>query len=167
MNPLLKDIFAEAKSIIALASEKGLNIGTAESCTGGLIGGAITALPGSSAVFKGSIVAYDNSIKTKLLGVSPSVIGKYGAVSQKTAERMAAGAIERLGVDIAVSVTGIAGPTGGTEDKPIGTVWMGLATKDSVTATHFAYGDIGRNRVRDQACMDALKALNEILKSNA
>ena len=88
------------------------------------------------------------------------MIGKYGAVSQKTAERMAAGAIERLGVDIAVSITGIAGPTGGTEDKPIGTVWMGIATKDGITATHFAYGDIGRNRVRDQACMDALKALS-------
>ena len=76
---------------------------------------------------------------------------------------MAAGAVERLGVDIAISVTGIAGPGGGTEDKPVGTVWMGLATKDSVTATHFAYGDIGRNRVRDQACMDALKALSTSL----
>ena len=166
MNPLLKDIFAEAKSIIALATEKGLTIGTAESCTGGLIGGAITALPGSSAVFKGSIVAYDNSIKTKLLGVSPSVIGKYGAVSEKTAERMAAGAVERLAVDIAVSVTGIAGPGGGTEDKPVGTVWMGLATKDSVTATHFAYGDIGRNRVRDQACMDALKMMSSYIETS-
>jgi len=163
MNPLLKDIFAEAKSIIALATEKGLTIGTAESCTGGLIGGAITAIPGSSAVFKGGIVAYDNTIKTKLLGVSPSVLGKYGAVSEKTAERMAAGARERLGVDIALSVTGIAGPGGGTEDKPVGTVWMGLATKDGVSATQFAYGDIGRNRVRDQTCMDALKALTKEL----
>jgi len=163
MNPLLKDIFAEAKSIITLASEKGLTIGTAESCTGGLIGGAITAIPGSSAIFKGGITAYDNTIKTKLLGVSPSVIGKYGAVSEKTAERMAAGAMERLGVDIALSVTGIAGPGGGSEEKPVGTVWMGIATKDSVSATQFAYGDIGRNRVRDQACMDGLKAISVAL----
>jgi len=163
MNSLLKDIFAEAKSITLLATEKGLTIGTAESCTGGLIGGAITAIPGSSAVFKGGIIAYDNTIKTKLLGVSPSVLGKYGAVSEKTAERMAAGAVERLGVDIALSVTGIAGPGGGSEDKPVGTVWMGIATKDGVSATHFAYGDIGRNRVRDQTCMDALKALTKEL----
>ena len=94
------------------------------------------------------------------------MIGKYGAVSQKTAERMAAGAVERLGVDIAISVTGIAGPTGGTEDKPLGTVWMGLATKEGVTATHFAYGDIGRNRVRDQACMDALKMISSYIETS-
>ena len=162
MNPLLKDIFAEAKSIIALATEKGLSIGTAESCTGSLIGGAITAISGSSAIFKGGIIAYDNAIKTKLLGVSPSVLGKYGAVSEKTAQRMAAGARERLSVDIALSVTGIAGPGGGTEDKPVGTVWMGIATKDGVSATRFEFGDIGRNKVRDQACMDALKALSTL-----
>ena len=164
MNPLLKDIFAEAKTIITLASEKGLTIATAESCTGGLIGAAITAIPGSSAVFKGGIIAYDNAVKTKLLGVSPSVLGKYGAVSQKTAERMAAGVRERLSVDIAISVTGIAGPGGGTQDKPIGTVWMGLATKDGVSATRFDYGDIGRNKVRDVTCMDALKAFSAALE---
>ena len=73
---------------------------------------------------------------------------------------------KRQGVDIAVSVTGIAGPGGGTEDKPVGTVWMGLATKDSVTATHFAYGDIGRNRVRDQACMDALKMMSSYIETS-
>ena len=163
MNPLLKDIFAEAKTVIEMATEKDLTIATAESCTGGLIGAAITAIPGSSAVFKGGIIAYDNSVKTKLLAVSPSVLGKYGAVSEKTAERMAAGARERLGVDIAVSVTGIAGPGGGTEDKPVGTVWMGVATKDGVSATRFEYGDIGRNKVRDVTCMDALKAFTAAL----
>ena len=163
MNPMLKNIFAEAKTIITLASEKDLTIATAESCTGGLIGAAITAIPGSSAVFKGGIIAYDNAVKTKLLGVSPSVLGKYGAVSQKTAERMAAGVRERLGVDIAISVTGIAGPGGGTEEKPVGTVWIGLATKDEISATRFEYGDIGRNKVRDVTCMDALKAFTAAL----
>ena len=163
MNPLLKDIFAEAKTIITLASEKELTLATAESCTGGLIGAAITAIPGSSAVFKGGIIAYDNAVKTKLLGVSPSVLDKYGAVSQKTAERMAAGVRERLSVDIAISVTGIAGPGGGTQDKPVGTVWIGLATKDGVSATRSDYGDIGRNKVRDVTCMDALKAFTAAL----
>jgi len=163
MNPLLKDIFTEAKTIIDLATDKNLTIGTAESCTGGLIGAAITAIPGSSTPFKGGIIAYDNAIKTKLLGVSPSVLGKYGAVSEKTAERMAAGARERLGVDIAISVTGIAGPGGGTDDKPVGTVWMGVATKDGINAKLYEFGDIGRNKVRDMTCYEALKALTAAL----
>jgi len=163
MNPLLKDIFTEAKTIIDLATDKNLTIGTAESCTGGLIGAAITAIPGSSTPFKGGIIAYDNAIKTKLLGVSPSVLGKYGAVSEKTAERMAAGARERLGVDIAISVTGIAGPGGGTDDKPVGTVWMGVVTKDGINAKLYEFGDIGRNKVRDMTCYEALKALTAAL----
>jgi len=163
MNPLLKDIFTEAKTIIDLATDKNLTIGTAESCTGGLIGAAITAIPGSSTPFKGGIIAYDNAIKTKLLGVSPSVLGKYGAVSEKTAERMAAGAREHLGVDIAISVTGIAGPGGGTDDKPVGTVWMGVATKDGINAKLYEFGDIGRNKVRDMTCYEALKALTAAL----
>ena len=160
----LKDIFAEAKALIDITTEKGITIATAESCTGGLIGAAITAIPGSSTPFKGGIIAYDNAVKTKLLGVSPSVLGKYGAVSQKTAERMAVGAIERLNVDMAVSVTGIAGPGGGSEDKPVGTVWLGLAVKTDdnikVEATMHSFGDIGRNKVRDVTCYEALKALN-------
>jgi len=160
----LKEIFAEAQKLITLASEKNITIATAESCTGGLIGAAITAIPGSSTPFKGGIIAYDNAVKTKLLGVPPSTLGKYGAVNQKTAERMAAGAVERLGVDMAVSVTGIAGPGGGSEEKPVGTVWMGLAVKVDdkieVTATLHSFGDIGRNKVRDVTCYEALKALN-------
>lgn len=160
----LKDIFSEAQKLIDVASEKNITLATAESCTGGLIGAAITSISGSSKPFKGGIIAYDNAVKTKLLGVSPSVLGKYGAVSQKTAERMAAGAVERLGVDVAISVTGIAGPGGGSEDKPVGTVWMGLAFKADdkikVTATLHSFGDIGRNKVRDVTCYEALKALN-------
>ena len=169
-HPTLKDIFDEAQKLITFATEKGITIATAESCTGGLIGAAITAIPGSSTPFKGGIIAYDNAVKTKLLGVSPSVLGKYGAVSQKTAERMAVGAVERLNVDMAVSVTGVAGPGGGSEEKPVGTVWMGLAVKRDdkveVTAKLFEFGDIGRNKVRDVTCYEALKALCAASQSN-
>ena len=169
-HPTLIDIFDEAQKLITLASEKNITIATAESCTGGLIGAAITSIPGSSKPFKGGIIAYDNAVKTKLLGVSPSVLGKYGAVSQKTAERMAVGAVERLNVDMAVSVTGVAGPSGGSIEKPVGTVWVGLAVKRDgqveVTAKMFEFGDIGRNMVRDVTCYEALKALCAASQSN-
>ena len=167
MNPLLKDIFALAADIVALATKKDLRIGTAESCTGGLIGGAITAVSGSSTPFKGGIIAYDNAVKQKQLGVPAGMIHKYGAVSRHVARAMAEGAVAALGVDIAVSVTGIAGPGGGSEDKPVGTVWIGIARKDgkqiSTKATLFNYGDIGRNKVRDQTVLDALKLLKSSL----
>ena len=164
-HPTLKDRFAQAQRLVKLATENSITIATAESCTGGLIGAAITVIPGSSTPFKGGIIAYDNAVKTKLLGVSPSVLGKYGAVSQKTAERMAVGAVERLGVDMAVSVTGVAGPGGGSEEKPVGTVWIGLAVKIGgnieATASLHSFGDIGRNKVRDVTCYEALRVLVE------
>ena len=169
MTPTLKDIFAEAAALIKAASDKGVRIATAESCTGGLIGAAITAIPGSSTPFKGGIIAYDNTVKTKLLGVPPGMIDKYGAVSREVARAMASGAIEALNVDMAVSVTGVAGPRGGTEEKPIGTVWMGLAVRDgddiNVTVKLHRFGDIGRNKVRDVTCWEALKALNATLQA--
>jgi len=160
----LREIFDEAKRLISLATEKNTTIATAESCTGGLIGAAITAIPGSSTPFKGGIIAYDNKVKHKMLNVPPGMIVKYGAVSREVARAMAKGAIESLNVDMAVSVTGIAGPGGGSEDKPIGTVWMGLAVKTDdkveISTTLHQFGDIGRNKVRDVTCYEALKALN-------
>ena len=159
----LKDIFSEAKTLIDVASEKKISIATAESCTGGLIGAAITAIPGSSTSFKGGIIAYNNSVKNKLLDVPPGMIFKYGAVSREVARAMATGAIRALNVDMAVSVTGVAGPGGGSEDKPVGTVWMGLAVKTGdkidVTIKLHRFGEIGRNKVRDITCYEALKAL--------
>lgn len=160
----LKDIFSEAQKLIDIASEKKVTIATAESCTGGLIGAAITSIPGSSTPFKGGIIAYDNKVKHKMLGVPPGMIAKYGAVSREVARAMAKGAVEALNVDMAISVTGIAGPGGGSEDKPVGTVWMGLAIKVDgeieVTTKLHRFGDIGRNKVRDVTCYEALKALN-------
>ncbi len=166
-HPTLKDIIAEARNIVELATKKKLTIATAESCTGGLIGAAITSIPGSSTPFKGGIIAYDNAAKNKFLKVPPGMIHKYGAVSRHVARTMAKGAIEALNVDIAVSVTGIAGPGGGTKDKPIGTVWIGIAWREGdnieATAELHRFGDIGRNKVRDRACYEALKALNKSL----
>jgi len=161
----LADIFKLSAEVLDAAKAKDLTIATAESCTGGLIGAALTSIDGSSASFHGGIIAYDNTVKTKLLGVSPSVLGKYGAVSEKTAQRMAAGAVERLGVDMAVSVTGIAGPNGGSDEKPVGTVWIGVARREAGKVTASAelhnFGDIGRNKVRDAACYEALLALKK------
>jgi PncC family amidohydrolase len=166
MNPLLKDIFAEAKQLIQAASDKNLTIATAESCTGGLIGAAITAISGSSQVFKGGIIAYDNEIKQSLLAVPAAMLKQHGAVSHDVAKAMAIGALSAVNVDIAVSVTGIAGPGGGSDAKPVGTVWIGSARRgngDEITAQAALYnfGDIGRNKVRDMACYEALKNLNQ------
>lgn len=167
----LKDIFTEAQALIDLATEKRLTLATAESCTGGLIGAAITSIPGSSTPFKGGIIAYDNQVKQKLLNVPAGMIYKYGAVSREVARAMAKGAVEALNVDMAVSVTGVAGPGGGSEEKPVGTVWMGLAVKvgDKVeveTKLH-RFGDIGRNKVRDLTCYEALRAFTAQLKNHA
>lgn len=163
-NVTLKEIFALASEVVSLATEKKLRIGTAESCTGGLIGAAITSIPGSSTPFKGGIIAYDNAVKTRHLGVTQNLLETEGAVSKKVAEAMAAGAVAALDIDLAVSVTGIAGPGGGSDEKPVGTVWIGLAHRgQNPIATLHNFGEIGRNKVRDVSCYEALKALKSVL----
>ena len=117
-----------AEKLVERLDKLGQTCGTAESCTGGGIGSAITAVPGSSAVFMGGIISYDNSVKQSVLGVSPKTLATAGAVSPETAEQMALGARNVLKVDYAVSVTGIAGPGGGSAEKPVGLVWFGIAT---------------------------------------
>ena len=169
-HPTLKDIFVLSAKVVSKASAKTITIGTAESCTGGLIGAAITSISGSSACFHGGIIAYDNRIKQENLGVQKATLEGYGAVSSQTAKAMAEGAIRTLSVDMAVSVTGIAGPGGGTEEKPVGTVWIGFAFKEKKdagsilsTAELFKFGDIGRNKIRDITCYEALKTLTTAL----
>ena len=156
---MLREIFELSEELVGKASIKDVTIGTAESCTGGLIGAAITATAGSSAIFKGGIIAYDNQIKTGILGVDPKAIETYGAVSEITACQMAKGALEKLGTDLSVSVTGVAGPGGGTPSKPVGTVWIGLATQKQCFATHYLFRDLSRNKVRDMTCLESLKSL--------
>ena len=118
-------------TVVRLLAEKNLKLATAESCTGGLISSRVTDVPGASAVFTHGFITYANAAKISLLGVSPAALESEGAVSATVACQMAAGALRASGADIAVSVTGIAGPEGGSPEKPVGTAWIGLATKDS------------------------------------
>ncbi len=126
---------ALAARLVALCRARGVTLATAESCTGGMIAAAITAIPGSSAVLDRGFVTYSNAAKTAMLGVPAELLVAFGAVSESVAARMAAGARERAGVAIAVSVTGVAGPDGGTAYKPVGTVWFGLAGRDGEVIT--------------------------------
>jgi nicotinamide-nucleotide amidase len=147
-----------AAIVLDLCRARGLRIAVAESCTGGLLGGRLTAIPGSSDVFWGGVIAYDNSVKTDILGVDASVLAREGAVSNPVAEQMADGVRARLGTEIGVAVTGIAGPGGGTPEKPVGTVsigWSGVGTRRSVQSRLF--GD--RDEVRHRATQAALNGL--------
>ncbi|OIQ37161.1 MAG: hypothetical protein BM555_01320 [Crocinitomix sp. MedPE-SWsnd] len=116
-----------------------LKIGTIESCTGGALGKRIVSVPGSSAYYEGSIVTYSYDLKEKLVQVDHDELWKHGAVSQKVVEQMAVGGLQQLGVDVCISTSGIAGPDGGTEEKPVGTVWMAVATKDKIVSKRFNF----------------------------
>jgi nicotinamide-nucleotide amidase len=138
-----------AGSIGKLLSEKGLTISTAESCTGGAIARLFTQNPGSSAYFKGSIVAYSNEVKTNLLGVENNLIVSHGAVSREVVERMALQACKLMNTDFAIATSGIAGPGGGSDEKPVGTVWIAVAYKGTVTSQLYNFGnDRERNIIR-------------------
>jgi PncC family amidohydrolase len=165
-SPFDAPTLALATRIIQRASAQARHIGTAESCTGGLVSAALTAVPGSSAVVQGAIVSYDESVKQARLGVEAATLASVGAVSHETAHEMAAGAVAALDVDIAVSITGVAGPGGGSAEKPVGTVWFGRALrgasglKQVEGVEHFA-GD--RDAVRAQAVYHALELIDEAL----
>ena len=149
---------ASAVRLVAACKEKGVTVATAESCTGGLVAGRITAVPGASAVFLGGVVSYANAAKRDVLGVPQEVLDRVGAVSAECAEAMAQGARARLKADAAVSVTGIAGPDGGTPQKPVGLVYLGVATAAGVrTECLRLSGD--REAIRRQAVEGALELL--------
>ena len=147
-----------AEKLVEFLKAQGLTCATAESCTGGGVGTAITAVPGSSAVFAGGIISYSNEVKAEVLGVSRDDLARVGAVSGEVAAQMAEGARRLLKTDMAVSLTGIAGPDGGSDAKPVGLVWFGLATKDGVRTEKAIFrGD--RAQVRAQAVTHALGML--------
>ncbi|MEL6924319.1 MAG: competence/damage-inducible protein A [Bacteroidota bacterium] len=143
-----------------MLQEKGLMLGTAESCTGGHIAHRITVIPGSSAYFNGSVVAYSNAVKEKVLGVSPTTLQAHGAVSEATVREMVEGALRVLEVDVAVSISGIAGPGGGTPEKPVGTVWMAVGNRERIVTQKL---QIGKDRLRNIE-YSTVQALNMIRK---
>jgi len=146
------------EAVIQGAVHRGLKLACAESCTGGMVGAALTSVPGSSAVFFGSAVCYSNSAKKSILSVNKATLNHFGAVSSQCAAEMAEGAVRVFGTDLAVSVTGIAGPEGGSPEKPVGTVWFGIAGKGRTEAVKKLFsGD--RNGIRNRASMFALFCL--------
>jgi nicotinamide-nucleotide amidase len=160
MSAFPKHILDSAAEVLARARAKGWRIATAESCTGGLLAAALTEIPGSSDAFERGFVTYSNEAKTELLGVPAELIAKHGAVSKEVAIAMAEGAVKRAPVQIAVSITGIAGPGGGTAEKPVGLVHFAVA-HNSHAALHqeCRFGDIGRSEVRMKSIETALDLL--------
>lgn len=153
-----------AADVVAQCTAHGLKIATAESCTGGLIVGCLTEIAGSSAAVDRSFVTYSNAAKTEMLGVPADLIERLGAVSQDVAIAMAQGAIERSDADIAVSVTGVAGPGGGTKDKPVGLVnFAALRRGNTPTHAEHQFGDIGRSEIRLATVREALLMLRGLI----
>ncbi len=149
-----------AQRLVDRAAARGLMVAAAESCTGGMLAGAITDIPGASAVFERGFVTYSNAAKSEMLGVRTDLIHQFGAVSQPVAKAMAKGALARSPADLAISITGVAGPSGGSEVKPVGLVWFALAKRHGEIRTErrvFAGGD--RNFVRLRATQTALQLL--------
>ena len=153
-----------AAEVLTLAQSKGIMIATAESCTGGLIAGALTEVPGSSAVVDRGFITYSNDAKVEMLGVPMDLITAHGAVSRPVAEAMALGALARSKAGLCVSVTGVAGP-GGTDAKPEGMVCFGIATAQGVRSETQRFGALGRSEVRSETVRHALKLLGNALAS--
>jgi len=156
-----EEMLEAAARVITNAKAHGVTVGCVESCTGGLVGGALTAVGGASAAFGGGLITYSNELKNRLVGVQRKAIEEHGAVSSQVAAHMAMGGCSVLGVNRVVSVTGIAGPDGGTEDKPVGTVWFGLAIggQEEVKCS-LAQFEGGRDEVRMQSVLTALSLLD-------
>ncbi len=156
---LSQDIAALGKKLM----DKGWLCATAESCTGGMLGAAMTSVPGASAWFSGGIMAYANAVKVAQLDVPAVLLMREGAVSEACVKAMAQGLCEKFCVDVGVSISGIAGPDGGSEEKPVGTVWIGYCVDGEVSADHVLL-EGGREDVRSAAVRQAVQGLNRLLK---
>jgi len=161
----MMSLVLRAKSLIEAYSAAGLTLATAESCTGGLVAATLTEIAGSSAVVDCGFVTYSNAAKTKLLGVPATLITARGAVSAEVAQAMALGVLSRSGADVAVSITGIAGPGGGSAAKPVGLVYFGMARRGATPqVTECRFGDLGRSQVRQAAVNQAFDLLFAALR---
>lgn len=158
-----EDLRTVAVAVLEACRMRGLTVATAESCTGGLVAGALTAIAGSSDVVDRGFVTYSNEAKREMLGVPLETLKRYGAVSRQTAEAMANGVLVKSKVDLAVAITGVAGPGGGSAEKPVGLVHFAAVSRNG-SSLHAAkrYGDIGRNAVRHQSVLQALAMLKEL-----
>ncbi|HEY8614184.1 MAG TPA: nicotinamide-nucleotide amidohydrolase family protein [Roseomonas sp.] len=163
LSPAILD---QAAALLVLLRARGLTVATAESCTGGLVSAALTAVPGSSEAVLGGLVTYSNSMKMRLLGVPEEVLTSVGAVSEACAQRMASGTLRATGADLAISITGIAGPGGGSAEKPVGLVYIGVARRggDLVVRRHVFPGD--RAGIRAATVEAALHMAAELARAS-
>jgi nicotinamide-nucleotide amidase len=158
------DITEAARTLLEACHKRGLKIATAESCTGGLIAGALTAIPGSSDVVERGFVTYSNEAKTEMLGVPADLIARKGAVSMEVAMAMAEGALKHAPADIVVAVTGIAGPGGGSDTKPVGLVHIAAARRGGARLhEECRFGDIGRDEVREATARTSLELMARVV----
>lgn len=159
------DVGSMQAALIALLSEKNETLALAESCTGGMLSARLTEIPGASAVLLGGVVCYSNESKVNLIGVKPQTLEEHGAVSEQTASEMAVGVRSALGADIGLSITGVAGPGGGTPEKPVGTVYISCATKDGVLTQKLALSrghKDEREVIRNQSCLHAMNLVRNM-----
>ncbi|SDS96085.1 nicotinamide-nucleotide amidase [Mucilaginibacter mallensis] len=163
INVVTQEDIPLEKALLNMMIEKGLTLSVAESCTGGYISHLFTQHAGSSKVFLGGAVSYSNQLKESLLGVKDETIEKYGAVSEETVTEMVAGALKNFKSDFAIAVTGIAGPDGGTPDKPVGTVWIGVASARQTLVKKFTFSSKRIQNI-ERSAMSALSMLNTLLK---
>lgn len=154
------------QQIIDLLAERNQTLVTAESCTGGMIASALTDIPGASAAIYGGYITYANSAKSRMIQVQPRLIGDYGAVSNQVARAMADGARNTARVDFAVAATGIAGPDGGTEKKPVGLVYVAVSSELATVVIEHRFGDLGRDAIRKATVEAALDLVLQVLTSD-
>ena len=154
-----------SQSIEVMLQANGWSVATAESCTGGGIAASLTAIPGSSSCVKGGIVAYTEEVKMRLLGVSPETLQTYGVVSRQTVEEMARGAMTVFDSDFAVATSGVAGPSGGTKETPVGTIWVAIASRSQIETFCICSYDEGRDKNTQNAVLVALKMLQKVAEN--
>ena len=157
-----KKINQESEKLYLNCVNKNLIITTAESCTGGMISSAIVHINGSSQIFKSSVIVYSNDMKSKLLNIPKDLITKYGAVSEIVVHSMAKKSLEIVNSDVSIAVTGIAGPTGGSVDKPVGLVWVGIGTKEKIITKKYQFNG-NRLEIRQKTTQESLKLANNVI----